>query len=263
MRLELQEISCGYSRHTVVEEVSFNISSGEIMCLLGPNGSGKTTLFKSLLGLLPPRQGSILLGGEDIRSWSRERLAQIIGYIPQSHVPPFPFKVLDVVLMGRTPHLGPLSSPGPRDRAIARKALATLGISHLEERPYTEISGGERQLALIARALTQEPKVLVMDEPTTALDFGNQLLVLSHIKGLAEMGLAIIMATHFPDHALLYGSKVLMLKEGRVYHHGPPEEVITEASLRSLYGVEARILRVSFDGGKEIRVCLPLASEKT
>jgi len=238
MKLKVKDLACGYRRRPVIQGVSCSVEPGEVLCLLGPNGSGKTTLFKTLLGLLHPHRGRVFIEGEDIHRWPRERLAQVMGYVPQSHVPPFPFKVLDVVLMGRTPHLGPLDSPGPRDMELAHRALAVLGISHLADRPYTEISGEERQLTLIARALAQEPKILVMDEPTAALDFGNQLLVLSYIKSPADMGLAIIMSTHFPDHALLYGSKVLLLKGGKVYAQGLPEEVVTEKSLEDLYGME-------------------------
>lgn len=143
MKLEVKDLACGYRRRPVIQGVSCSGEPGEVLCLLGPNGSGKTTLFKTLLGLLHPHRGRVLIEGEDIHRWPRERLAQVMGYVPQSHVPPFPFKVLDVVLMGRTPHLGPLDSPGPRDMELAHRALAVLGISHLADRPYTEISGGK------------------------------------------------------------------------------------------------------------------------
>ncbi|OIQ08056.1 putative ABC transporter ATP-binding protein [Moorella thermoacetica] len=258
MKLELQGVASGYGHRTLIRGISLAVTDGEVLCLLGPNGSGKTTLFKTILGLIRLQGGQILLDGEDISRWSRARLARVMGYIPQAHNPPFPYRVLDVVLMGRTAHLGPMAAPGREDVAIARRAIATLNISHLENRIYTEISGGERQLVLIARALAQEPRLLIMDEPTSALDFGNQLLVLSYIKRLAQMGLAIIMASHFPDHALLYASKVMLLKKGQVYSLGRPEEMVTEENLKSLYGVDVKIIRAELPGCNETRVCVPV-----
>ncbi|BCV21590.1 ABC transporter ATP-binding protein [Moorella sp. Hama-1] len=259
MRLELKEVASGYGHRTLIRGISLVVTDGEVLCLLGPNGSGKTTLFKTILGLIRLQGGQILLDGEDISRWPRVRLARVMGYIPQAHNPPFPFKVLDVVLMGRTAHLGTMAAPDREDVAIARRAIATLNISHLEDRIYTEISGGERQLVLIARALAQEPRLLIMDEPTSALDFGNQLLVLSHIKRLAQMGLAIIMASHFPDHALLYATRVLMLKQGWVHSQGRPEETVTEESLKNLYGVDVKIIRAELPGCSETRVCIPVS----
>ncbi|MCR4443362.1 MAG: ABC transporter ATP-binding protein [Peptococcaceae bacterium] len=259
MKLELKEVSSGYGHHTLIRGISLAVTEGEVLCLLGPNGSGKTTLFKTILGLLRIHRGQILLDGEDISRWPRARLARVMGYIPQAHNPPFPFKVLDVVLMGRTAHLSPMETPGREDMAIARRAIATLNISHLEDRVYTEISGGERQLVLIARALAQDPRLIIMDEPTSALDFGNQLLVLGHIRRLAQMGLAIIMASHFPDHALLYATRVMMLKTGQIYSQGRPEETVTEESLKSLYGVDVRIIQAELPGCNETRVCIPVS----
>ncbi|OIQ60579.1 putative ABC transporter ATP-binding protein [Moorella thermoacetica] len=258
MRLELKEVASGYGHRTLIRRISLVVTDGEVLCLLGPNGSGKTTLFKTILGLIRLQGGQILLDGEDISRWPRARLARVMGYIPQAHNPPFPYRVLDVVLMGRTAHLGPTAAPGREDMAVARRAINTLNISHLEDRIYTEISGGERQLVLIARALAQEPRLLIMDEATSALDFGNQLLVLSHIKRLAQMGLAIIMASHFPDHALLYASKVMLLKKGQVYSLGRPEEMVTEENLKSLYGVDVKIIRAELPGCNETRVCVPV-----
>ncbi|QGP93959.1 putative ABC transporter ATP-binding protein [Neomoorella glycerini] len=261
MKLTLKDVTCGYWGRAVVSGVSMEVESGEIMCLLGPNGSGKTTLFKTILGLIKPQAGEILFGGENICDWSQARIARVMGYIPQAHTPPFPFKVLDVVLMGRTAHLGIFAVPSPEDKEIVQEAMAALNISHLQDRVYTEISGGERQLVLIARALAQQPQVLIMDEPTSSLDFGNQVMVLSHIKRLAHTGLAIIMASHFPDHALLYASKVMLLKKGQVYSLGRPEETVTEENLKSLYGVDVKIIRAEIPGCSETRVCVPVSRQ--
>src|SRR5262245_3807133 len=177
--LDVRELAFGYPGKLVGDSVSFALAHGEVLCLLGPNGSGKTTLFKTILRLLAPRGGRVAVDGEPIDRWSRARLARVFGYVPQAQLGVFPFTVHDVALMGRTAHIGTFSAPSRRDRDVADEMLAVLGIGHLGDRPYTAVSGGERQLALIARALAQEPAILVMDEPTASLDFGNQVRVLS------------------------------------------------------------------------------------
>ncbi|GBF35177.1 ABC-type cobalamin/Fe3+-siderophores transport systems ATPase components [Desulfocucumis palustris] len=258
MRLELKNVTCGYGSKPVVHQVSLPVDSGEVLYLLGPNGSGKTTLFKTMLGLLRLQGGEILCGGENIGNWPRSRIARFMGYIPQAHNPPFPYKVLDIVLMGRTAHLGAFASPSENDQKIALEAIEALNISHLQNKIYTEISGGERQLVLIARALAQQPQVLIMDEPTSNLDFGNQLLVLRHVQKLAQMGLAVVMSSHFPEHALLSATKVLLLHKGKVFGAGRPEEMITEQSLKTLFGVDVKIITTTIRKGGETRVIVPL-----
>ncbi len=264
MKFRVCNGKCGYGTTTVLQDVTFTVESGEVLCLLGPNGTGKTTLFKSILGLLKIQAGSIELDGKDLLTLSRAQIARMIGYIPQAHNPPFPFKVLDVILMGRTAHLGVFASPGKEDLKIAEEILDTLNIRHLRNKIYTKISGGEKQLVMIARALTQKPLMLVMDEPTAALDFGNQLLVLSHIRRLADSGLGIVMASHFPDHAFLYSTKVILLKSGGLYAVGTPAEVITEQNLERLYGVNVKIVNTGVQNsrdkseGREIQVCVPV-----
>lgn len=264
MKFRLCNGKCGYGTTTVLKDISFTVESGEVLCLLGPNGTGKTTLFKSILGLLKMQGGSIELDSRDMSTLSRAQIARMVGYIPQAHNPPFPFKVFDVILMGRTAHLGIFASPGKEDRKIAEDVLHTLNIQHLRDKIYTKISGGEKQLVMIARALTQEPLMLVMDEPTAALDFGNQLLVLSHIRRLADNGLGIIMASHFPDHAFLYSTKVMLLQRGGLFAAGTPGEVITEQNLKTLYGVNVKIVNTkvqSFCGKsdeREVKVCVPV-----
>jgi iron complex transport system ATP-binding protein len=195
MNLELKNVSCGYGKKQVLRNISLSLASGEILCLLGPNGVGKTTLFRSILGLLSLQGGEVLLNGTDIRFWTQKDKAKAIGYVPQAHEPPFPYKVLDVVMMGRTAHMGRFAMPSREDEDAALEALASIGASFLQNEIYTEISGGERQLVLIARALAQRPEILVMDEPTSNLDFGNQMRVLEQIKRLATKGFAIIMTS--------------------------------------------------------------------
>jgi iron complex transport system ATP-binding protein len=253
VRLEVERANCGYAGKPVVDDVSFALESGEVVCLLGANGSGKTTLFKAILGLLRLRGGRILVDGADTARWPPRRLARALAYVPQAHTPPFPFAVKDVVLMARTAHLGLFGSPSRRDAAIAEDALETLGVSDLAHARYTEISGGERQLVLIARALAQQSEFLIMDEPTSNLDFGNQVRVLRRVKELARRGLGLLMTTHFPDHAFLCASRVALLKAGRLLTMGKPEEVLTRRHLEGAYGVSLRIVEVD----AELRVCVP------
>jgi iron complex transport system ATP-binding protein len=258
MRLEVKNAICGYGTRIVVDDISLNVSSGEILCLLGPNGVGKTTFFKTILGFLKLRGGEILLNGESIQSWSRNQLAKTIGYVPQAHTPPFPFKVFDVVLMGRTAHLSMFSSPTKDDRDIAEEAINTLGISYLKDKVYTEISGGERQMVLIARALTQRPKILIMDEPTSNLDFGNQIRVLEQINKLSERGLAVVMTSHFPNHAFLCSTKVAFMQKNNVFTVGNVDEVVTEDMLREAYGINVKIITTIDSNGRQIKACIPM-----
>jgi len=257
MNLNIEDLAFGYRGHVVGEKVSFTLSAGEVLCLLGPNGVGKTTLFKTILGLIAPLGGSILADGAAIAHWSRQHFARLFGYVPQAQLGFFPFTVREVVLMGRTARIGLFASPSSIDVKIAEQLLGLLGIEHLANRPYTEVSGGERQLALIARALAQEPQVLVMDEPTASLDFGNQVRVLSEIKKLSGRGIAVILSTHDPDQAFLCAQWVAILHRGRLAYAGAPQEVITPAVLRAVYGVEVEIVKIKISGGEEHSVCLP------
>lgn len=254
--LELSSLACGYGNKTVLDNISLTLEGGELLCLLGPNGVGKTTLFKTILGLLPPRSGEIRLDGVSVARWPRRKFARRVGYVPQAHTPPFPFKVLDVVAMGRVAHLGVFSAPGAHDLQLAEEALALLGISHLERTAYTDISGGERQLVLIARALAQQPDVLVMDEPTANLDYGNQLRVMAHIRRIAGLGMSIILTTHYPNHALTFATRVMALDRDRKYTLGRPAEVITEDYLNRTYGVKTEIHSVTLRDGSTASAAL-------
>jgi ABC-type cobalamin/Fe3+-siderophores transport system ATPase subunit len=258
LRMEMRNATCGYDGKPVVKKATFSVSEGEVLCLLGPNGSGKTTLFKTILGLLKLQNGEILLDGADTCTWPRRKIAQVIGYVPQAHAPTFPFDVIDMVLMGRTAHLGTFATPSEEDKRIALEAIEKLGISYLKDRVYTEISGGERQLVLIARALAQQPRILVMDEPTTSLDFGNQMLVLKHIEYLSNLNIGVVMSSHFPNHAFSCASKVMLLNKGVVFGLGSPEETVTEENLKKLYGVDVKIITASIGNGQQARVCIPV-----
>ncbi|MBV7275619.1 ABC transporter ATP-binding protein [Clostridium thailandense] len=258
MRLEVKNAVCGYGTRTIVKDISMSVSSGEILCLLGPNGVGKTTFFKTILGFLKLRGGEILLDGENIHNWSRKRLAKTIGYVPQAHTPPFPFKVFDVILMGRTAHLSMFSSPTKEDVRIAEEAVNTLKISYLKDKIYTEISGGERQMVLIARALAQQPKILIMDEPTSNLDFGNQIRVLEQINELSKKGLAVIMTSHVPNHAFLCSTKVAFMQKNNMFTVGNVDEVVTEGMLKEAYGINVKIVTTINSAGDKMKACIPM-----
>lgn len=258
MILEVKNAVCGYGTKKVVENISLSVETGEILCLLGPNGVGKTTFFKSILGLLNLLGGEILIDGENVLKLPKKEIAKLIGYVPQAHTPPFPFSVLDVVVMGRTAHMGMFASPSLKDIKIAEEALETLGISFLKDRIYTEISGGERQMVLIARALTQQPKILIMDEPTSNLDFGNQIRVLEQINNLSKKGMGIIMTSHFPNHVFLCSTKVALMQRDNVFAVGSVEDVVTEENLKSAYGIRVKIACTKDSKGNIIKACVPL-----
>lgn len=257
MRLDVIGLTNGYAAHDVFTDISFTVKAGEILCILGPNGVGKTTLFKTLLGTLKPRRGDILLNGQNIVRWSRRKTAQHIGYVPQHHTPSFPYTVFDVVLMGRTPHLNDFAVPAKKDKEIALNAIESINIGYLANKNYSNISGGERQLVLIARALAQEPQLLIMDEPTANLDFGNQIKLLNLIKSLANMGKGIIISTHVPDHALRYATKVALMKKNQVFEFGLPHELLNEENLKEMYGIEIKIIKTNIKEDRCVKVCVP------
>jgi iron complex transport system ATP-binding protein len=257
MRLEAVSLDFGYRGRRVGSGVSFVLEAGQILCLLGPNGSGKTTLFKTMLGLLPPQGGRVLIDDLELATLRRDEVARRVSYVPQAHAAFFPFTVREVVLMGRTAHLGLFSAPSRHDHAAALAALERLRIAALADAIYTRISGGERQLTLIARALAQDARIIVMDEPTANLDFGNQVRVLEHIRSLARSGIGVLLSTHDPDQAFVCATHVAMLHAGRLVRLGAPEEVITPESLNAIYGVEVAVKRVAPRDGEERSVCVP------
>jgi iron complex transport system ATP-binding protein len=258
LQLEAHDLAIGYRGHRVGSDISLSLGPGEVLCLLGPNGAGKTTLFRTLLGLLPPLGGSVRVGGDALAMLRPAEIAQRMAYVPQAHVTEFSFTVLDVVLMGRTARLKPFSSPGASDERLARDKLADLGIADLALNDYTRISGGQRQLALIARALAQEAPILVLDEPTASLDFGNQAMVLARIRDLAMQGYGIVLSTHDPDHALLVATRVAIIADGGLRALGTPEEVVTAEMLSAIYRTDVRVEQTS--SGR--RVCVPALDTK-
>lgn len=242
MSLAAERLTFGYPGHRVGADADLSVEPGRVMVLLGPNGGGKTTLLKTLLGLMPPLAGRVMLDGRDLGTIAVGARARAIGYVPQSGASPFAFSVGDVVLMGRTAHGGLFAAPTRRDRDIAAAVLDRLGIAHLSDRPTTMISGGERQLVLIARALAQEPRFIVLDEPTASLDFGNQGQVLRQVRRLAADGLGVLFTTHDPNHAGRVADRVVMLRDGRLMADGPARAVLSSDALAALYGAPVETL---------------------
>lgn len=244
--LEVRDLTFrhGDGKGYILKRVSFTAHPCQITTILGPNGAGKTTLFKCITGLWRGYKGTVRVDGSPLDPLGPKRRARIFSVVPQEHDPPFPYKVFDVVLMGRASHLGLFSAPGKRDYRVANEALEMLGIGHLKEVPYTQISGGERQLVLIARALAQEAPIMVLDEPTSHLDFRNQVLVLKRIREVVKgRGLVALLTLHDPNLASAFSDKIVMLNRGEVLCEGPPEEVLSEEALWRLYGVEVKVIR--------------------
>src|SRR5215471_2224759 len=236
MILSGHNLTIGYRDRVVGRGLDVALATGQVLALLGPNGGGKTTLLKTLLGLLAPQSGEVRLGDRRLASLTSRERARLIAYVPQFHVATFAFTVEAVVLMGRTAHGNLFSRPSSADRAIAVRVLERFGIAHLRERPYTMISGGERQLVLLARALAQEPQFVVLDEPTASLDFGNQGKVLREIRALATSGHGVLFTTHDPNHAMRAADRAYLLREGRRVAEGAVREVLRREQLEELYG---------------------------
>lgn len=249
MRLEIENGSFTYpgAGRQVLDKISCRVDSGEILAVLGPNGAGKTTLLRCALGLLRWQSGRTLLDGEELQCITHRRLWQRVAYVPQAAASRAPCTAGDMVLLGRSSRMGPFSSPSKRDREAAEAVMERLGIEKLRARRFSDMSGGERQMVLIARALAAEPQVLVLDEPESGLDFRNQLLVLDTMSALAEDGMACIFNTHYPAHALRRAHRALMLSRGGAFRSGPTHEVVTEESIAEFFGVSAVI------GGIETR----------
>ncbi len=269
--IRVSDVNLLYDRVLVLDEVTLNLKRGSVTTLLGPNGCGKTTLLKVINGLLKPDGGVVSVEGKNVAMMNPKELAKTIGIVSQTHNTSFPFSVMDVVLTGRMPYINAFSMPGDDDLEIAGTSLARVGMSHLSERPYTQISGGERQLAMIARALAQEPRFLILDEPTSYLDFKNQVMVLKMVTDLARKGdFTVVMTLHDPNHALLFSDEVILMRKldsgpegnggggkqagsGNVVAFGSPAEVMTPENIAEAYGIKVEIIE---HNGR--RILLPL-----
>jgi iron complex transport system ATP-binding protein len=258
-------VSLSYNNRLVLGDVSLQLRKGAIVTLLGPNGCGKTTLLKIINGLLRPDSGKVYVDGNDVSRMGQTDMARLMGHVPQTQRSSFPFTALDIVLTGRMPHISALSQPGPRDLEKARQAMDMVGASHLSSRPYTQISGGERQLVMIARALAQEPSFLLLDEPTSYLDFKNQHQVLKMISRIArDQKVTVVMTLHDPNHALMFSDEVVLLRKlaekgckdeqeckvksnrncQNVVAAGSPAEVMTPENIFEAYGIEVEFINV-------------------
>lgn len=248
--LQADALAFGYPGREIGRDLSLRLSAGEALALLGPNGGGKTTLLKTLLGLLPALGGTIRVDGRPLGSLTARERAQAMAYVPQAAASAFAFTARAVVLMGRTSRTGLLSAPSRADHAAADAALARMGIAHLAERPVTRLSGGERQLVLVARALAQEPRIVVLDEPTASLDFGNQGRVMAEILRLRADGLGLVFTTHDPNQAARYADRALLLRGGAALAAGPVAEVLDAAALSRLYGAPVEEVRDRESGAR-------------
>ena len=256
MSVAAHALDFGYPGKVVGRALDLQLADGEVLCVLGPNGAGKTTLFRTLLGLLRPLAGTVSIQGRDMAALTRAQIARAVAYVPQASATHFDFSLAEIVEMGRTAHLGTFDRPRRRDRDISRASLARMGIESLADRPVNAVSGGERQLALIARALATEARAIVMDEPTANLDFANQARVLEEIGRLRAAGIAVLLCTHDPDHALQVADRALLLAGGQALAQGPALEVLTGETLTRLYGVGVAVAEVSVPSGIR-RVCVP------
>lgn len=257
VKLSIKNASFGYNDNDFVwKDINIDVREGECLCLLGPNGCGKTTLLNCINGTYYLKEGSIFVNNRNIKELSIIQLAKTIGIVFQEHSAPFPYTSLEVVRMGRTPHLGLFETPTKEDTKLALSIMEELGIAHLAGKSYTHISGGERQLVLIARTLCQQPEIILFDEPTSHLDFKNQAMVLRTIKSLSKKGMTIVMTSHFPNHVWDIGTRVAMMGYGEIVVQGPVEEVMTEQNLSKTYGVDTKIYGAKSDAGY-IRFCAP------
>jgi iron complex transport system ATP-binding protein len=244
--LSFHQVDYGYAKGLLdaVNHLDFEIPPASITAILGPNGAGKTTLLHLALGLFHPRSGEIQVGGKPIRSYSRRELSHWIGLVPQNEYLPYEFSVLEYVILGRSPYLGPLDMPDPEDTRIAWQALETVGIPHLADRIVHELSGGEIQMAVVARALAQQPRILLLDEPTSHLDLSNKHTILKTLHDLAHSGVTVIFSTHDPDAASQIADRMVLMRKGRVLDTGMADDVFTPEKLTRTYGIPVKVVEV-------------------
>jgi iron complex transport system ATP-binding protein len=256
MGIEVRDLRFSYGTRRVLNGVGFSANPGDIVAVLGPNGAGKSTMFRCIMGFLDVGRDTVFVDGADIRTLDRRSLAGKLAYIPQTTATLFNHTVLETVLMGFSGRIGFGRAPNAKHRAAALETLESLGIIHLADRGCAEISGGERQLVLLARALVQNARILIMDEPTANLDYGHRHKALERARSLAAKGYVVVMSTHNPEHAFLYANKVLALFAGTVAAEGEPSRVLTKGLLEELYGVGVSLHDIDRNG-KKLRICLP------
>lgn len=243
----------------ILKDISFKLASHEILCLLGPNGTGKTTLLRCLLSLNKMKSGNISIDGCDLTRIPPKKRARMMAYVPQATTMAFPYEAKEIVLMGRVSHLATGGRPTCKDRQIAVEAMERLGILHMSRYLFNEMSGGEKQMVLVARALAQQSKIIIMDEPTANLDYSNQIKMLQVIKALSEEDYSILMTSHFPDHAFLACNKALLMRDGVIMAQGIPDKVVTTDNLSKLYDTPVCVTKAKLARqDEETKVCIPL-----
>lgn len=250
--IEVNKLNFSYDQRVVLEDISLKIEKGKFMSLLGCNGAGKSTLFKCMLGLLPNYSGEIIIDGKNIKDMSISDIAKKIAYIPQHTSPAFNYSVEDIVLMGTTASLRPLSTPRKEEIERTNFALEKIGIEDLRQRCFHLLSGGEKQLVIIARAIAQNAEIIMLDEPTASLDLGNQIKVLEEIRSLSSEGYTIIQTTHNPDHAYVYSDTIAIIKDGKVLVTGNAKEIINNDTMTKLYGIDINVVSLFDD---MVRIC--------
>jgi len=248
-RLKAENITFAYTQEPVIQNLHLEIPSGDFLGVIGPNGSGKSTLLKLLSGLLPPDENRVSFDGQDILTCKRKTLARSIAWIPQDHHLPFPFTVAEVVMMGRHPYLSPLTFESEQDIEITQQAMRQTQTEQFAHRKFNEISGGEQQRVMLASAIAQEPDIMILDEPTAALDLKYQIEILSILKRLNDSGnTTIIMALHDLHLASKFCRRLVLLKEGQIVKDGSPQEVLQKNILEEVYEVSVQIIRNESDG---------------
>lgn len=234
--LVVENLAFSYGAATIFSGVNFTVQKGRLCGLFGPNGSGKSTLFKCCLGLLKMGAGRVQIAGQDVASLSAASMARLVAYVPQDHTPPFPFLAREIVLMGRSPHFGGVFGLKKQDWQIAHEAMQKLGIEHLADKVYTKLSGGQRQLVLIARALAQQTPFIMLDEPTSSLDFKNQLLIWKILRDIVTEGTTVFACAHDPNHVLWFCDDLVVINQGKLAASGKARDVLNQGLLQELYG---------------------------
>jgi len=250
-KIEVVNGSFSYNKKSLIwENVNLQVNEGDCVCLLGANGCGKTTLLHTMCGAHPITGGQVLVNGRDIQSYAITELAQTVGIVYQDHTVSFPYTSLEVVRMGRAPYLNMFQTPSREDTLLAYEVMKELGIQDIANVSYSKISGGQRQLVLIARTLCQQPDVILFDEPTSHLDFRNQAIVMKTLQRLSDKGMTIVMTSHFPSHAWQVGTRVILMGNKGILAQGTPEEIMTEDHLSEVYDVRVRIVNKQTEGSK-------------
>ena len=258
MHFEIEKLKGGYHGIPVLEDVSFSLHSGQIVYVIGANGCGKTTLFNMIVGALPVWEGQIRADSKSLVGLPHRQMAHLVAYIPQEHVPAFNYSVEQIVVMGRAAHIAPFASPGKRDYEMVHETLHTLGIDDLAHKSYMNLSGGQRQLVLIARALVQQAQLVLMDEPLQSLDMINQAMVMGALEQLLAAGRAVMMSTHSAIHAISNGAKALLMDKHGSAVFGDLEAVMTKERIENAYEMPVSTFTVHGEDGAAHLLCLPV-----